>query len=184
MIDPMNGGQSSGSEAQRMWRSKPAPRSPSPLLDLLNVVLPPPSGLTLSVGSGTGLLEALFLQRYPHRSSPDSFLGVEVTQTRPINRFLPAANTIVVLGTWAVAPGEAECAEGLMFVYPRQPTLVRAYLERGTRVRTVVWIGPRCDVGDFEGVMMEWGEQDQEATRGGAVVEDGEVAMVFRRRVS
>ncbi|KAJ7107844.1 hypothetical protein C8R44DRAFT_885241 [Mycena epipterygia] len=55
-----------------------------PLLDLLDAVLPPPSELTLSVGSGTGLLKALskrfesFLQHQPHRSSPDSFLGVEV----------------------------------------------------------------------------------------------------------
>ncbi|KAJ7017842.1 hypothetical protein C8F04DRAFT_418508 [Mycena alexandri] len=154
------------------------------LLDLLDAVLPPPSELTLSVGSGTGLLEALFLQRHPHRSSPASFLGVEVAQARPINRFLPEANTAVVLGTWAVVPGEAERAEGLMFVYPRQPGLVRAYLGRGTTVRTVVWIGPRCDVDDFEGVMREWGEEDQEATGGGAAVEDGEMVMVFRRRVS
>ncbi|KAF8192774.1 hypothetical protein K438DRAFT_1969900 [Mycena galopus ATCC 62051] len=155
-----------------------------PLLDLLDPVLPPPSGLTLSVGSGTGLLEALFLQRHPHRSSPDSFLGVEVAQDRPINRFLPETNTAVVLGTWAVASDKVEHAEGLMFIYPRQPALVRAYLARGTRVRTVVWIGPRCDVRDFEDVMGEWGEEDQEATAGGAVVEDGEVVSVFRRRAS
>ncbi|KAJ7302306.1 hypothetical protein DFH08DRAFT_75883 [Mycena albidolilacea] len=155
-----------------------------PLLDLLDAVLPPPSEVTLSVGSGTGLLEALFLQRHPHRSSPGYFLGVEVAQARPINRFLPEANTTVVLGTWAVAPGEAERAEGLMFVYPRQPALVRAYLGRATRVRTVVWIGPRCDVDDFVGVMREWGEEDQEATGGRAVVEDGEMVMVFRSRVS
>jgi hypothetical protein len=152
-----------------------------PLLDLLDAVLPPPCELTLSVGSGTGLLEALFLQRHPHRSSPDSFLGVEVSQTRPINRFLPEANTAVVPGTWAIAPSEAE---GLMFVYPRQPGLVRVYLGQGTRLRTVVWIGPRCDVADFEAVMREWGEEDQGAMRGGALVEDGEMVMVFRRRLS
>ncbi|KAJ7824755.1 hypothetical protein B0H14DRAFT_3088706 [Mycena olivaceomarginata] len=140
-----------------------------PLLDLLDAVLPPPCELTLSVGSGTGLLEALFLQRHPHRSSSDSFLGVEVSQTRPINRFLPEANTAVVPGTWAIAPSEAE---GLMFVYPRQPGLVRVYLGQGTRLRTVVWIGPR-----------EWGEEDQGAMRGGALVEDGEMVMVFRRRL-
>ncbi|KAJ7271291.1 hypothetical protein B0H12DRAFT_1200294 [Mycena haematopus] len=157
-----------------------------PLLDLLDAVMPPPPALTLSVGSGPGLLEALLLQRHPHRCSPRSFLGVDVAQTpapaHPVNRFLPTANTALVPGTWAVAP-EAGSAEGLLFVYPRQPALVHAYLERGTRVRTVVWIGPRCDVGEFEGVMREWGEEDRAATGGGAVVEDGERVLVFRRRV-
>jgi hypothetical protein len=32
--------------------------------------------------------------------------------------------------------------------------------------------------------MREWGEEDQEATGGRAVVEDGEMVMVFRSRVS
>ncbi|KAF7364311.1 hypothetical protein MSAN_01091100 [Mycena sanguinolenta] len=154
-----------------------------PLLDLLDAALPSPSELTLSVGAGAGLLEALLLQRYPHRASPTSFLGVEITQSRPVNRFLPPENTAVVLGTWAIAP-DAERAEGLMFVYPRQPGLVRAYLERGMGVRTVVWIGPRCDVDDFATVLREWGDEDQGAMAGGAVVEDGEMVLVFRRRVS
>ncbi|KAJ7337563.1 hypothetical protein DFH08DRAFT_1014760 [Mycena albidolilacea] len=115
-----------------------------PLLDLLDTVLPPPSELTLSVSSGTGLFEALFLQHHSHHSSPDSFLGVEISQTHPINRFLPEAKSAVVPSTWAIAPGEAERAERLMFVYPRQPGLVQAYLGQGTRLHTVVWIGPRC----------------------------------------
>ncbi|KAJ6496253.1 hypothetical protein C8R45DRAFT_156183 [Mycena sanguinolenta] len=155
-----------------------------PLLDLLDAVLPPASKLTLSVGSGTGLLEALLLSRHPHRVSPTSFLGIEVAQPRPVNRFLPPENAAAVLGTWAVAP-DAERAEGLMFVYPRQPGLVRAYLERGTSVRTVVWIGPRCDVDDFVDVLREWGEEEDQAARvGGPVVEDGEMMLVFRRRMS
>ncbi|KAJ7204304.1 hypothetical protein B0H12DRAFT_1035330 [Mycena haematopus] len=159
-----------------------------PLLDLLDAVLPPPPALTLSVGSGPGLLEALLLQRHPHRSSPLSFLGVDVAQPRArptVNRFLRTVNTALVPGTWAVAL-EATRAEGLLFVYPRQPALVWAYLARGRseRVRTVVWIGPRCDVAEFGGVMAEWGEEDRGATRGAAGVEDGEKVLVFRRRGS
>ncbi|KAJ7458096.1 hypothetical protein FB451DRAFT_1182850 [Mycena latifolia] len=111
------------------------------------------------------LLEALLLQRHPHRARPDAFRGVEVAQARATNRFLPEAHTAVP-GTWAVAP-DAERAEGLLFVYPRQPALVRAYLARGARR-----------------VMREWGEEDHEAAGGGAVLEDGEAVMVLQRRAS
>ena len=57
-----------------------------PLLALLDAILPPPPFLTLSIGSGPGLLEALFLKHYPSRaevvdldsdSEPDSELDPE-----------------------------------------------------------------------------------------------------------
>ncbi|KAJ7628977.1 hypothetical protein FB45DRAFT_834981 [Roridomyces roridus] len=147
-----------------------------PLLELLNAILPTPPALTLSVGSGPGLLEALFLERHPHRTN--SFLGVEVRVTHPrtVNRFLPDLNVVVVPGTWAIAP-EAARAEALLFVYPRQPGLISVYLERAKEVRTVVWIGSRCDVRDFVSVLREWGEESVTASEG--LVEEGEVVMVF-----
>ncbi|KAK0620140.1 hypothetical protein B0T14DRAFT_224628 [Immersiella caudata] len=119
-----------------------------PLLTLLNSILPRPPALTLSIGSGPGLLEAAFLQQYPERgAAPTSFYGVEVVTapaSPPVNRFLPEQNSLVVSGTWAVA-GEAEEAEGLVFVYPRQSGLVARYLGVGKMVTVVVWIGPRCE---------------------------------------
>lgn len=167
-----------------------------PLLNLLNDVLPAPPSLTLSVGSGPGLLEALLLGHFPSRAIllpaetrggededdvqfKASFYGVEV---KGVNRFLADDNVITVPGTWAIAE-EAKTAEGLLFVYPRQPGLLRSYLggEGGEDVRVVAWIGPRCDLDEFVGVLGEWGVEDAVAGRG-KLVEDGEAVVVYRRR--
>jgi len=171
------------------------------LLNLLNAVLPHPPSLTLSVGSGPGLLEALLLHQFPSRAAlipieaPDdhdddddvqpkaSFYGVEV---KGVNRFLPNDNVITVPGTWAIAE-LSKTAEGLLFVYPRQPGLLRSYLGR-EGVRVVVWIGPRCDLEEFVRPLEDWGVEDVGVGRfmvgegGEKVVEDGEVVVVYRRR--
>ena len=157
-----------------------------PLLALLDAALPRPPSVTLSVGSGPGLLEALLLACYPSRAGVDpvvSFYGVEVvTPAEPVNRFLPSPNAVVVLGTWAVAR-EADAAEGLLFVYPRQETLIAAYLTRATSARVAVWVGPRCDVGEMTVSLRQWGEEDEDKTlQAGSAVEEGEAVMVFRRR--
>lgn len=173
-----------------------------PLLELLNEVLPPPPSLTLSVGSGPGLLEALLLHHFPERAilvpTPNdnnndnndhdeqsneprykaSFYGVEV---RNVNRFLPPANVITVPGTWAVADKQARETEGLLFVYPRQASLVSKYLERGPNIRTVVWIGPRCDLAEFTQPLEGRGAKVDTNTKA-RLVEDGEVVVVYRRR--
>ncbi|KAK0636469.1 hypothetical protein B0T17DRAFT_480704, partial [Bombardia bombarda] len=160
-----------------------------PLLSLLDAVLPAPPQATLSIGSGPGLLEALLLHHHPRRAgaSPASFYGVEVAgpssppPTQQVNRFLPEPNAVVVAGTWAVAN---EAAEGLLFVYPRQPGLVQAYLERGAgRVRVAVWIGPKCDLDEFTRPLRAWGVEDGgSGSADGRVVEEGEAVVVFRRR--
>ncbi|KAK3352574.1 hypothetical protein B0T25DRAFT_517819 [Lasiosphaeria hispida] len=154
-----------------------------PLLALLNTTLPPPPALTLSIGSGPGLLEALLLHHHPARAGTDpaTFYGVEVAaaESPPVNRFLPEPNALVVPGTWAVAGEEVLGeAEGLVFVYPRQAGLVGRYL-RGGRVRVVVWIGPRCDLEEMTGPLRAWGGVEEEV-RG--FVEEGEAVLVFRRR--
>jgi len=155
-----------------------------PLFALLNEILPPPPSLTLSIGSGPGLLEATFLSVYPHRATtnPTSFFGVEVTSpdSRPVNRYLPEQNSLVVSGTWAVAR-EIKEAEGLVFVYPRQKGLIGTYLERGARVGVVVWIGPRCDEEEMLGPLKEWGAEERVEGRG-ELVEAGERVVVFWRR--
>ncbi len=160
-----------------------------PLLTLLDAVLPLPPHITLSVGSGPGLLEALLLSHYPSRAaiSPTiSFYGIEVevnpgdsnSNPAPVNRFLPEQNALVVHGTWTVAD-EADEVEGLLFVYPRQRRLIEAYLRRGKHVRVVVWIGPRCDEEEMTGPLREWGEEVE--VTGAGLVEEGEVVAVFRR---
>lgn len=154
-----------------------------PLLSLLDRVLPAPPSLTLSVGSGPGLLEALFLDAYPSRTAIApviSFYGVEVASSTTVNRFLPEQNALEVAGTWAVAK-EVEEARGLMFVYPRQKGLIQTYLHKGAGVDMVVWIGPRCDVEEMTEPLRNWGVKDAEVY-GEGLVEDGEAVLVFRKR--
>ncbi|KAK3502890.1 hypothetical protein B0T13DRAFT_183813 [Neurospora crassa] len=177
------------------------------LFSLLNRVLPssnPPSPtnsptLTLSIGSGPGLLEALFLHHYPPRSS--SFYGVEVApplsqlkEGKEVNTWLPEQNTITVPGTWALVGREwLEETGGLVFVYPRSGGLVGRYLaemeeiaaERGKGLEVVVWIGPWCDVEEYRAVLEGWGVREdliggEEGS--GKLVEEGEVVLVYKSR--
>ncbi|KAK4663219.1 hypothetical protein QC763_606705 [Podospora pseudopauciseta] len=150
-----------------------------PLLSLLDTILPPPPSLALSIGSGPGLLEALLLHHYPARSN--SIYGVEVSAPKPVNVFLPEQNTLTVTGTWAVVDsGLLKEAGALLFVYPRQPSLVQAYLARWEG-EIVVWIGPRADMEEFGPVFDEWAvDKEGEDMRKGAV-EAGEGVWVYRR---
>ncbi|KAF4981417.1 hypothetical protein FZEAL_2765 [Fusarium zealandicum] len=117
----------------------------------------------LSIGSGSGLLEALLLahvQSQSHSESRDDALadclnveGVEVQQSSgkdPVNRYLPEQAIYTVRGTWDVVSRLHDPdVTGLMFVYPRQPTLVSAYIEaiteRDPNIEVVVWLGPMAD---------------------------------------
>ncbi|KAH7630521.1 hypothetical protein B0T09DRAFT_121380 [Sordaria sp. MPI-SDFR-AT-0083] len=163
-----------------------------PLLSLLNRVLPPPPTLSLSIGSGPGLLEALFLHHYPQRAS--FFYGVEVApplsqlkEGKEVNTWLPEQNTVTVPGTWALVGGEIlKETGGLVFVYPRSGGLMGRYLEEcnAEKLEVVVWIGPRCDVEEYEKVLEGWGVREDLGDEGedGKLVEEGEVVLVYRRR--
>lgn len=109
-----------------------------------------------------------------------------------MNTWLPEQNTVTVPGTWALVDKEmlGEVG-GLVFVYPRSGGLVGRYLEEAERVEVVVWIGPWCDVEEYEEVLKVWGvrqevpmggEGDGEEEEGGKLVEEGEVVLVYRRR--
>lgn len=120
--------------------------------------------LVLSVGSGSGLLEALLQQKWTAAPrddvSPGLFIeGVEVQQQsgKPslLNKYLPEQHHSGVKGTWDLSPRAAEAA-ALMFVYPRSPELVRRYLDEATtrargRLGLAIWLGPKCDWAEFEG---------------------------------
>ncbi|KAK0671622.1 hypothetical protein QBC41DRAFT_384717 [Cercophora samala] len=151
-----------------------------PLISLLNTLLPTPPRLTLSIGSGHGLLEALLLHHYPTRSR--SFYGVEVSAPTPVNLFLAEQNTLTVAGTWGmVDDGLLAEADGLMFVYPRQPSLARAYLEKW-KGEVVVWIGPRADIEEFGPVFEKWGGGKEGKDMGAGMVDEGEGVWVYRGR--
>lgn len=117
----------------------------STLTSRLASLLPPKPSFTVSIGSGSGLLEALISHRHPDISVE----GVEVKSA--VNRYISEPDMHVVNGTWDLHPRVGE-AQAWMFVYPRQPKLVSKYLERfgNGAVYVIVWLGPKVDWVDYE----------------------------------
>lgn len=148
------------------------------------------NNLILSVGSGSGLLEAHLLNHLspqPRSTSPFTVRGVEVRSSpaaAPVNKYLPEHHSVTVRGTWELSPF-LKSADTLLFVYPRDPELVRRYLAaRPASLRLVLWLGPRADWevfgGRFQGLE---GFEDVETIEGGtAGVADFEMVAVVRRR--
>lgn len=124
---------------------------------------PQPTGPTLhvlSVGSGTGLLEALLQAHWSSAPSGSNLTihGVEVRapgRSRPVNRYLRDGHASTVRGTWEVSPAAAG-AGALLFVYPREPGLVARYVRAaGEGLRLVVWLGPNVDWALFEACLAD-----------------------------
>ncbi|KAL4880199.1 hypothetical protein BJY04DRAFT_81958 [Aspergillus karnatakaensis] len=115
------------------------------LLAHLHALLPKLPSFTLSIGSGSGLLEALVTTRHL-----DVLIeGVEVNSS--VNIYLAEQAMNSVSGTWDLLPRAAE-AKAWMFVYPREPKLVTKYIERyGDGLGMIIWLGPRADWADYEG---------------------------------
>lgn len=119
----------------------------------------------LSIGSGSGLLEALLNAHIqsprPTGSSQSAALGIEGVEVQrssskdPVNKYLPEQAIFSVKGTWAVVSRLWDPdVSALLFVYPRQPALVSEYVkavvEQDLAVKTAVWLGPMADWVDFE----------------------------------
>ncbi|OCL10619.1 hypothetical protein AOQ84DRAFT_211968 [Glonium stellatum] len=118
------------------------------ILGQIAQILPHRSKFILSIGCGSGLLEALLLQYDPGLA----INGVEVYSDPPVNRYLMSKDVTAVGGTWDVTDLAASAA-AWMFVYPREPRLVDRYLQThgGSKdVEMVIWVGPRADWADFE----------------------------------
>ncbi|TKA66504.1 hypothetical protein B0A49_09376 [Cryomyces minteri] len=119
------------------------------LIETLLMRLPRRPALVLSIGSGSGLLEATIQKA---NSSDTTIDGVEVS--RGINGHLPEEQMHYVGGTWDLGP-EAATASAWMFVYPREPKLLVRYLDHFGEgaVKMVIWLGPRADWPAFETVL-------------------------------
>jgi hypothetical protein len=115
------------------------------LLTNLHALLPKRPNIVLSVGSGTGLLEAVLLAS-PHNLN---IIGVEVHPS--VNRYLPYSNHREVRGTYAISD-LAAAAKAWLFVYPRRWQLVGEYLDllEEKDVQMVVWLGPAKDWEEYE----------------------------------
>ena len=119
--------------------------------------------VVLSVGSGTGLLEALLQDHIDrHRpvgsANPLTIEGVEVEQSGSaapsVNKYLAEQHMNMVRKTGDVSPRLlASNTTCVIFVYPRQTSLVLSYVETLSSSRSlvvsVVWLGPIADWGDF-----------------------------------
>lgn len=114
------------------------------LLDNIVAVLPRDDASIVSIGCGSGLLEALLLQKQPKLR----MLGIEVASCTI--QYLSLEHVRKVSGTWEIC-ADAFKAEVWLFVYPRTIKLVTAYLNSSaaSRVRTIIWIGPTRDWADF-----------------------------------
>ena len=126
------------------------------IISALRDFIPSLPRISLSIGSGSGLLESLLLQ--DHRNS--GLFGVEVSAQ--VNKYLPEDRLHIVKGTWDLDPA-AWYAEAWLFVYPREPHLLRKYLDEYGEgsVRRLIWLGPRADSEEYENVV----ESDQTGWR-------------------
>ncbi|CAG8923939.1 unnamed protein product [Penicillium salamii] len=116
----------------------------STLLDHLISILPKKPTFTVSVGSGSGLLEALIANR-----GDVSVHGVEIGSS--VNRYIAEEDMHVVTGGWGLCPA-AQKASAWIFVYPRDPRLIKKYIDTygHLSVELIVWLGPRVDWPDYE----------------------------------
>jgi hypothetical protein len=130
----------------------------APLVSYLASLLPSSPALTLSVGSGFGLLEAHLIAS----SRPLNIVGVEVAPSP--NKHLPAANHRVVHGTRFLEP-LAATATTWLFVYPRRVGLVSEYLLHHGQgsVQKIIWIGPQADWDEYKACFVGWDVQMQSA---------------------
>lgn len=140
-----------------------------PLVAHMHSLLPKAPALTLSIGSGFGLLEALLLagpararrdrdwgqeegegQGEGHQSSNTVVvMGVEVAPSS--NTYLPATHHRTVHGSRFLDPLAAE-ADVLLFVYPRRVALVSEYMAAHGcgNLHTIIWAGPHADWDDYK----------------------------------
>lgn len=110
--------------------------------------LPSEPALTISIGSGSGILEALIL-----RDRPEICLqAIEVSPD--INRYLLAENLQIVSGSWDLCPLAANSIAWI-FVYPREFSLVEKYLEHFglAAVQLIIFLGPRADISNMQALM-------------------------------
>lgn len=120
-----------------------------PLMEVLASRLPRHPGLVLSVGSGSGLLEAMLLHATDHHVN---ICGVEVAAA--VNRHLPPQRVLRVPRSASIH-ADAMLASSLLFVYPRSAALIARYLDFiDGALEQLVWLGHRNDWPDAKIIVM------------------------------
>lgn len=118
------------------------------LIHTLGSLLPRSPAVTISVGSGHGLLEFSLLRKFPETT----LHAIEVTRIQP--QYLPESRVHYVNSSLEIWSGAAY-AQLWIFVYPRDFNLIKQYLETyaSGEVKKIVWIGPKADQAIFESVL-------------------------------
>jgi hypothetical protein len=130
------------------------PAISKPLIHTLVDRLPASPALTLSVGCGSGLLEALTLHAGEHVCHKTlDIRGVEVSDCTITH--LPNRRVYHVSSTTSVHD-DALLASSFLFVYPRQAELVARYLDASLdgALEQLVWLGHRNDWPELEMLLL------------------------------
>lgn len=128
-------------------------------MEHLASLLPPDPALTLSIGSGTGLLEALLRHQRPTLN----LKTVEVPTTN--NKYMPLDRTEIVNGYRDLCRLAAD-ASAWMFIYPRDAWLLRKYVQAfgNQKCELIIWIGPKADLPELGNKFLgeTWMKEDVE----------------------
>jgi len=118
-------------------------------LNLLLDHLPADGSLVLSIGCGSGMLEALLHRNARNAGRPLELYGVEVPSCHV--QYLSPEKVLRVSGTREMHSA-AMLATTLLFVYPRKPELFASYMNNYIHgaLEQVIWIGPSSDWQDNE----------------------------------
>lgn len=108
--------------------------------------------LLLSIGAGTGLFESQLIFHF--RKHGMNNIRVEAVEVQSgITTYLPKDAVHRVQGTWSISD-QAHNAHVLLFVYPREPQLVKRYLQQFQRsVQFVLWFGPMADWVEYDAML-------------------------------
>ena len=145
------------------------------LIQHLASLLPPDPALTLSVGSGTGLLEALLLHQRPTLD----LKAVEVPSIN--NKFMPVDKMKIVNGSRDLCDLAAD-ASAWMFIYPRDTRLLQRYVRAfgDQKCELIISIGPRADQLKNDVFREMWMKEDFE----NCGLRDYEIMTLWRRTKS
>lgn len=128
------------------------------LVAYIRSLLTPLPCITVSIGSGFGLLEAYIMAG----NHDFHVIGVEVEPSP--NKYLPSSHHLIVHGTRFLEPLAAQATTWL-FVYPRRVGLVQEYMAAHGQesVEKIIWAGPKADWDDYKPCFADWNIQEHEA---------------------
>ena len=140
-------------------------------------LLPPDPALTLSIGSGSGLLEALLLHQRPALN----LKAVELPKVK--NIYMPVDKMAIVNGDKDICPLAAD-ASAWMFVYPREALLLQQYVLAfgNAECKLIIWVGEKADLPELEHNFLgkKWIKEDIEKCG----LKDDDLMTLWRRHPS